>query len=369
MPKRINEHYVPQFYLRGFSKDRIQLYFFDKATRHSYLSNVRNIASEGGFYDFAEEANNAFIGAVERGDFAHEDPMVLAMAKNRRLIDDELTKFENAFSPFFAQFVSSIENGGPITPDQRGRIANYLTLQYLRTPEMRRTIVEMNEKAMTAWVEAELGISLERESLYLKYGEEHAPMLHGQVLFNPNLVRAIGSALSNHIWIVVKNTTAQPFFTSDHPVTRVAHRPEAGDGFAAPGVEITFPLDSRHQLVLYERTHFPEYLPFDNRCITTEDADEAVIHFNTLQVTRSYRWVYCEEERFGLAVKLCEDYPEICDVERDRVDLPRSVIDQFLDVKPKETRQNSPRLARPQMPMTRRTRKRLESHQTNKNHS
>ena len=48
-----NQHYVPQFLLRNFCLgQQEQICVFDKHTNRSFKTNIRNIASEKGFYDF-----------------------------------------------------------------------------------------------------------------------------------------------------------------------------------------------------------------------------------------------------------------------------------------------------------------------------
>ena len=56
------QHYVPQFLLRNFShgkKDYVHV--FDKRTRKSFPANVKNIASESGFYDFELEGHKLTV--------------------------------------------------------------------------------------------------------------------------------------------------------------------------------------------------------------------------------------------------------------------------------------------------------------------
>ena len=57
MNQVINQHYVPQSYLKNFSFNRSQIFVFDKLRQHSFTSNVRNVASERAFYDFPQRVN------------------------------------------------------------------------------------------------------------------------------------------------------------------------------------------------------------------------------------------------------------------------------------------------------------------------
>jgi len=51
MPKL--QHYVPQFILRNFTTGKgNQIFVFDKQEEVAFKTNIRNIASESGFYNF-----------------------------------------------------------------------------------------------------------------------------------------------------------------------------------------------------------------------------------------------------------------------------------------------------------------------------
>jgi hypothetical protein len=54
MTQVINQHYVPQSYLKNFSSDRTRIFVFDKFKQRNFKTNVRNVASERAFYDFPQ---------------------------------------------------------------------------------------------------------------------------------------------------------------------------------------------------------------------------------------------------------------------------------------------------------------------------
>jgi hypothetical protein len=80
---------------------------------------------------------------------------------------------------------------------------------------------------------------------------------------------------------------------------------------------LVFPLDSRHVLLMLERTHFADWRKHDNRGIVLS-ADQ-VRGYNGLQVMRSSQRVFCANDDFDLAREVCAAHPEVRDPNRPRV--------------------------------------------------
>jgi hypothetical protein len=66
--KVLNQHYVPQTYLKRFTYDGEHLWALDKVAGKSFRAHVRNVASQRLFYDMPEdlEAQAGGPQAVER---------------------------------------------------------------------------------------------------------------------------------------------------------------------------------------------------------------------------------------------------------------------------------------------------------------
>jgi len=107
----------------------------------------------------------------------------------------------------------------------------------------------------------------------------------------------------------------QPLFTSDHPVVRRAHL--SSSGLASEGIEIAFPLNSKSILIMREKQHFHRYKDRESKLfpLTLEDVE----HYNMMQVHDSSRFVFCTEDRFDLVKSICQEHPEACSENRDRV--------------------------------------------------
>ena len=146
------------------------------------------------------------------------------------------------------------------------------------------------------------------------------PGVHAEHLLDAAKVRTMAGDLERHLWVIGINETEHLFYTSDHPVVRRGNQTAGGRpliGPRDPGIEYVFPLDSRHILLILERTHFADWKKHDNKAVRLNP--EQVRGYNELQVLRSNQRIYCANEDFDLARDICAAHPEICDPKRPRV--------------------------------------------------
>src|SRR2546427_9271248 len=121
--QRTDQHYVPQFLLRGFaSGKRKQVYVFDKSNDGEFRSSVRNLACQRDFYD--------------------------------RDIDQWLTRLEDTSAPI----IQSVRTKRILTHLQDAEIqwfAGFIAVQQVRTLHHRAVSADMN--AQLADVLREMG--------------------------------------------------------------------------------------------------------------------------------------------------------------------------------------------------------------------
>lgn len=146
----------------------------------------------------------------------------------------------------------------------------------------------------------------------VEYNKEMAPVDQAGSMFGP-MVPEIIEILHNHIWILGINETAQPFYTSDNPVVWDTHKeypPGRGSGLASEGIEVAFPMTPKHILILRERVFFRENEQLDGSAIAL-DGDQ-VMYYNGFQVFESHRQLYCPDDDFSLAERICDKCPQVC---------------------------------------------------------
>jgi len=288
MPDRVKtQHYVPRSYLRYFTRDHKRLFVFDKHDRRKFETSVDSIAAENYFYDLSSESEQTLEHA-----FAN-------------MVDGNYPGWAD-------DILNTINSGKRINYKQKENLAFFIALQALRTRWLRNVNIEVLNQIKEAFShlsrkhEQEQGIQLKPDaslSALLSTDKEGTAKLDQIAsIKDPDTVRNIVGILLNHIWIVGINKTDRPFYTSDNPVAKWAHKSHPGrsySGLRSEGIEIAFPLTSTHVLSLFERTYHAELRELDGRAISLPNAD-LIKHLNFMQVLNSDRWVYSASKDFSL---------------------------------------------------------------------
>src|SRR5687767_9912896 len=235
------QHYVPQLYLRHFTGASGQLAVFDKLTRRSYTSSVRDAGHENHFLTIPQLDGAGGPGSYFEGHFQQiEGPAAQALSD-----------------------VLGAANPGTrvvLEDNERSLLAEYLAVQYLRTPEARARIIETHEgitRAIASMIAEAHQLEPTRQELLdiAKIPTEHHAEIHGQSVLDPTLVGEIRDLLRRYIWRVMVNLTGSAFYTSDNPLAFHCHvpRPGRGVGIGTYGVEVAFPIAPTVMLCLVHR--------------------------------------------------------------------------------------------------------------------
>lgn len=267
------QHYVPQSYLRRFTPDGKLLWVFDKTTGSTFRSSVHNVAQENGFYDLP-------------GDVGQTVERTLSLIEER-----------------FSEGVEALLGSLSLTSEIRHELADYIALQALRTRKTRDVVSALADKLAPATIDA-----------------ADTPGLHCDFMTNPEAIRSLGGVLRGHIWVVCRNDTEQPFYTSDHPVTSYSAKDRRwmqGTGLAMPGVEVHFPLSPHIDILMLEPVYHHEQAMRDGHVEPVPLS--MVTRANCLQVCGCTRQVFAPTECFNVAKQFLTDCPEACVVDRPRV--------------------------------------------------
>lgn len=304
MTKTKTQHYVPQSYLRRFAGDGNALFVFDKIQGKEFVSSVSNVACENYFYDIPEDlAGRAGVGIQAIEEFLAHVDMTYSVAVDRLLKAVDKGKMKRV-----------------IERDQKIEMAQFIALQMLRTREQRDLLAEQIERMSEAMLSLMPDYSPDR--FRVAADRNWVAQFQMGFMLSPETLEPLKHVLCNHIWFVGINDTSSPFYTSDTPVVRRAHYHHpvrSYSGLASPGIEIALPLTPRHILVLCERMAFSRYEGLDCTPVTLDR--KHVTYYNSLQVSQSYRQTYCPSNEFGLAKEICRSHPEICSVDRTRIEV------------------------------------------------
>ncbi len=308
MADKQKQHYVPQCYLRGFLNGNRRLFSFNKRhpTKPAVSYSTCSVAWSESFHDL-------------------DASMFVDSQKGPHQVEDNLSKVEDSFRKTLDVFLVEAANG-QVRLDLSHEFAQFVALQWLRTETARRTLVATD----LAFKQAALNV-LSRTNPEVPAGRLVAPddydkILHLSFLTSNSSIHRMSKRFASMVWIIGRNASAIPIYTSDSPVVRFRNPPQDDPECvnSDTGLIFVFPLNSQYVLFMAERYMASQVCvpPLSERDRRTEDFDSSDIAFcNKLQVQQSGQYVYCQVDEFDFARQLCQDDPRICDPDRDRIQI------------------------------------------------
>lgn len=310
------QHYVPQFLLREFTRGKSsQIHVFDKRTGRTFVTNTKNAAAESRFYDFDEGGSTVSLEPV-------------------------MTSMESVAAPLLHRIVAE-ESVGWISPHDRAHIALFVGLQLTRTRNFRDRISQA--QAALAGKLRGMGVHPAAIPGYMEPSDGSAARVQARIAVTAD---ELAPFVADKTWMLLRNDTAQPFFTSDNPVALQNHqrRGERGSlGLGVRGIEINLPLSPRLVLCMLcpsyledmrtsvarvtelRRTgllppqheasarQLEEFVDQVERGEPVEQQPDNVINVNSLQVRSSERYLYCSADAFDLAREMLRKHPSLAE--------------------------------------------------------
>jgi hypothetical protein len=212
-----HQHTVPQLLLRNFSFGtgrHKQIWVFDKQAGKEFKTAVRNVAMEGGFYDFVVDGK-------------------------KHSLDPAMTRLESTVGQDISNIVKN--HVIPTDPETRVRLATFVAVQKLRTDAQRQQYFHLGELLRKTLEDREGPLP---ESVMPQTTKEQS--YAEAISMVPNLTK---SAIPHYLaksWILYGTTHQHPFYISDNPVTlfNTLNQSEFMGtlGLAVKGIEIYLPL-------------------------------------------------------------------------------------------------------------------------------
>jgi Protein of unknown function (DUF4238) len=213
-----NQHYVPQFLLRGFhTGNEAQIWAFDKTKSKSFTTAIDKVASEHGFYNVDGSAQ----------------------------LDDVIRKFEEATAPIIKEIRERKSLAG-IDEYKRIWLSGFTALQYVRTrafSERSQDMMRQITHVATQMSGGELSEQVRKQLGLDEPGTEHEKAL-STIL---GLVRPAVDELQKKHLILYRSDGSLLFCIGDSPVA-LHNTLNPGDGIrgtlglAVPGIEVYLPI-------------------------------------------------------------------------------------------------------------------------------
>jgi len=287
--KSKRQHYVPQFYLREFARERKgkpQVFCFDKKKAVSFLTAVDNVAAESYFYDIGEEQGAEKVFSELEG----------RMSKSYK-------------------FLLESSDVGDLPANVKVAISVMIATQHLRTKDFREVIKESSEYVLR--LAKQKGVSKDDSTLRIIAGlaQEEIAKRYQFTLMEKSITE-FALSLIQMKWVLFVNNTDIPFWCSDNPFTysnTLAYDRYDGLGFERLGSQTHFPLSPKPSLEIVDPimyAFYPSKIYIDNK--------ENIIFNNHLQVKNSKRYIFSSANDFSLADQMLAKNPRLMETDRNR---------------------------------------------------
>lgn len=252
----VRHHYLPQFYLKGFSTDKSKLYVFDKKTD--------------------DEKNKFRYQTTEK--IAYENNLYTYKTKDRK--KETLEDFFCQIEGMAKTVITKLENREDIEPIERGHLALFVAFLWLRTPTSKAETLgaqqELAEKSMRMMYHFPQQKDMMKQ-FFEKRGKHFTDKeLDDLIDFATNperskfvvkfppgywikqmlkLANDIYVYLAHCEWEIRHAVKKYAYITSDHPVLLIPSEkphPFYGVGLLTPGVKKTVPLTANMYLIMHE---------------------------------------------------------------------------------------------------------------------
>jgi len=259
----LGDHYVPQYYLRGFSQDSGgHIWAYDKIEGRAFATQVKSIANENDYY--SRELENYLASRVE-------DPANDVIRKIRER--SELTeKDKRVFSEYMVVMMKRVPKGkdraAEITPSIAGRFSQEIdeALSIIATEQPERNeFIEMRRA--------------EIQEILARYSEEPPKKIWLDNI-PPERTPRILEAIAGMTWRFLTFDKHPAFFSSDNPIFFFTDI-----GIGKPESEVTFPISSSVVLWASWRPNLREgYFPTNKQVVkeinrrTASNATRFVFH-------------------------------------------------------------------------------------------
>ena len=304
----MQQHYVPQFYLKKFARNtkprKYVIKCFNKSTGKNFTRNIKDIAMENYFYD-------------------NQEPPI---------IEDIFASLESPSSQILNKIIEaeSIEN---LTDTERTIFSLFIFFQYSRTQGAREFLYQVSKLIYKHFEEDKNYPKIANfdPQILKKFLEDRGYTAQINIMFGPReeksndflkIAEETSKILFNLEWNITKNRFKREFYTSDHPV--FIYSPYSNEkmirgygiqAFKAPGVEIFFPLTPKLCLIIYDKIVSKCKDVSSERYFKKEELD----WINTQIIAESYRLIFTKGNDFQFVKQVLKEYPELKNIKRNRI--------------------------------------------------
>lgn len=318
--KRIIEHYVPQCYLCHWGyqkKNQTYVYVYDKESRKSYPTNIKNIASERFFYDI----DFSKILSDEKKQQIFDEGIDINKLDDGQYIEHFLSeKVEGRFSAILKEKIDriasmnawEIKNCFAFSESEKADFSFHLALLMIRVKAMRRLLLETSNSIQSMLTD--MGATEQNINKY-RIDESILPLIQAQMITDFEKISQFAIYYNNLTWVLLINKTNIPFFTSDNPISRIAHKYHYMiplSGLDSKGIEVYLPLSPNVLLLMYDGAYH-NYAVGTDRSIGVLDNTKFIRYYNHNTVMQSEKWIISPNNDFSHIKEILTKDPKALD--------------------------------------------------------
>lgn len=248
MTERSHQHYIPQFYLRGFvdpccpKRHEPFVWVYNRGCATPRRRAPKNIAAESHFYSVGRENG--------KKDTKVEEMLSLLESNTAPLwgeLDNPARTLSSNEQSIIAEFVACMSNRVPATRARMNTAVNETSKMMLRVLAAHYDDLSESQRQETGLSREDLIQAVNDDSLRF----ESSQSMHVQTMLY--VVPRLTPIIRQMKWAFLHSPPQHAFITSDQPVTLVNPQipPQmGGSGFGVRGIEVTLPVSIRVCMLL-----------------------------------------------------------------------------------------------------------------------
>ncbi len=303
--KTKKQHFLPQKSLSRFASKPGKIFVFDKQTDRSFENAINKTACQEYFYDMKTVDHDPQI--PERFQIS-ERAFTEVEAQGQPVIEAILSAAE-VFR--LRKTPKRLSDKRLIYKQDRIRLAFFLAVQYLRTPDQRESLINLARVSLRVLA----NLQMERAGIELQNEDDFDVQLSRECQAGQHVLMTLTAGfeaapeIAKHIWLFSTSANRE-LVTCDTPVILLPHESSSlisGEGLLSPGIQIICNLSPTVTLSLFERKYFSSLQKVDGYCthLSLDGAD----YLNRLQLKHSRRYLYSRGNDFDWARNLLATNP------------------------------------------------------------
>ncbi len=306
--KTKKQHYVPRCYLEAWAiPSTYQVHVYDRALDKTRISSIYDVASENYFYDVVPS-----VLSKQLIDLLSKQGTPLDSNLPSQEIEHILaSKVEGPFSNQLKGLISKSQSATPwiinncyfISEENKKEISEFLSIQFIRTKQVRNGIVEISNCLSQAL--KDMGASSNMIGKYcVSKGE--AKNVHTEMLMDGKNLSDIANSFQNLTWILGVNKTRKRFYTSDSPIGKYVHGHPSG--LKSKGAEIFFPISPTCILIMFDGGYY-NISQLERKYVLIDNEAE-IDYYNSLCALQCERCVFSADGNFSSIEQIKKNAPD-----------------------------------------------------------